>query len=231
MLLLVVLCGLSYWQWHRAELKTGIMNQFLANTQAPSLKLSELPNVGSTVDARDRAQYRYRTVNLTGHYLSQYTLFIDNKLHQHQVGYHVVTPFLDQASQSVLMVDRGFVARPNNRLDLPRFLPSEKTTTITAQLDLPTDNPWLLGANEEQTLQGDRVLQQLDLESEQKLYRPPLKDYLGLLQSEPMAGLVLPEAGAPYLTPERHRGYSLQWALLALALLVIYLVTNLEKRV
>lgn len=264
--LLLLSLSLSHWQWQRAELKTGIMAQFTHNKQAPALSMHDLPDVGSQQDtfksgaSGKSGALRYRMTNLTGHYLHQDTFFLDNKIHNHVPGFHVITPFMDSQTQKMILVDRGFIPQSNNRLDLPTIFPDSGSTSvaekipprrlrrlspllqrggvspqdgntlITVQLELPPAKTILLGANEERSLQDSRIVQTINLKNEQKLYNYPLKDYLGLLQSPSAAELVLPEAAAPYLTPERHLGYAVQWLGLGLALLVIYITANLKRR-
>ncbi len=137
-------------------------------------------------------------VHMKGHYLNEYTHFLDNQTLHGRAGYAVITPFVYEAS--VYLVNRGFVSY-ESRDQLPRVTPIIETATLTG-LVLTNNIPMLLNS------------------------RFVVKDIFHLKQG---AGLqTLMPVKSPYLSHHRHQGYALQWLLLAVAGLIILVLSSIK---
>lgn len=68
---------------------------------------------------REREQLLDRAATARGRWLPGETLFLDNKIHRSKPGYHVLTPLQLTGSESVVLVNRGWIVAPRLRSELP----------------------------------------------------------------------------------------------------------------
>jgi surfeit locus 1 family protein len=64
------------------------------------------------------AQMEKQRVSLTGVFRPEYTVFLDNKIHQHRAGYEVLTPL--RTGEEHVLVNRGWVEAGRSRDVLPQ---------------------------------------------------------------------------------------------------------------
>lgn len=105
--------ALGNWQARRAEEKRSLAARLEAARHAPALELPPRPVAAP--------EYVQRRVAARGTFLPEYTVLLDNKIHDGRLGYEVVTPLrLGQSGLNVL-VDRGWVAAGARRDQLPQI--------------------------------------------------------------------------------------------------------------
>jgi len=68
---------------------------------------------------REREALLDRAATVRGRWRTEKTLFLDNKIHRSRPGYHVLTPLQLSGSEVVVLVNRGWVAAPRLRSELP----------------------------------------------------------------------------------------------------------------
>lgn len=161
-------------------------------------------------------------VHMNGHYLNEFTLYLDNQTANGQVGYAVITPF--QYEQTIYLVNRGFVAY-QNREQLP------KVSSIMGQVQLEgvlRDNlkPLLLNTALQDPI--EQRVQFIDALALSKRIGQPLKNKVFMLQKGEGALTILPPVKA-YLSEHKHLAYALQWFLLSIAGLVILTLSSIRK--
>jgi surfeit locus 1 family protein len=217
--LIVVLVSLGRWQLYKAAEKRVLFDSFAAGTQAIrpiDLKTPKVP--------------RYSSVEAEGHYDDTRQILIDNMVNAERAGYFVITPFALQGGGWVL-VNRGWVPLGSSRAERPLIpvaadvrhlhgradnLPSPGIQMGTAAALAP---PFPVVANFPTHAQVAQLLKESSW--------TPAADLVLLDPQEP-DGYVRNWA-APGFPPIRHVGYAVQWFALALALLVIYIVTNFRR--
>ena len=96
---------LGQWQIGRAEYKEGLQ------MRQDDLGRESVVQIGAAVLPVD--DVLLRKVEVRGVYVSKHTVYIDNRIFQHQPGYHVVTPLRIADSQRHVLVNRGWM--PANR--------------------------------------------------------------------------------------------------------------------
>ena len=218
--LLAVLLSLGRWQLHRADEKRVLYDSFAAGTDATR-----------SIDRASIPLPRYQHVAAKGHYDAGRQILIDNMFNAEQVGYYVITPFALDGGGYVL-VNRGWVPLGASRADLPHVAVDEGVREIHGRADNMPSPGIHLGAS-------------LPLRPPFPVVAAfPTRGEIAALIKEATwtqaADLVLLDAGepdgyvrkwsAPGFPPLRHVGYAVQWFGLALALFVIYLVTNLKRQ-
>jgi surfeit locus 1 family protein len=211
LLLLAMLLSLGRWQLNRAAQKRALFDAFAAGSD------QTLP-----VEA---AVNRYQHVEAHGRYDPEHQVLIDNMISASgRAGYYVVTPFELDGGQW-LLVNRGWIP-VGDRARLPAIPVAASPRQIRGRIDrlpqpgihmgqaqpLPIRASFPARADVEAALGGRRWLGNVEVV---------------LLDGDQPDGY-LREWAAPGFPPLRHIAYAVQWFGLALALFVIYIVTNLK---
>lgn len=199
---------LSFWQWQR---------------HLEKLQLNKAPEL----------------ITITGHWQSTLQLLLDNRVRQGILGYEVLSIFQTLDGQE-LLINRGWLPAHTERQSLPQL---PKLTTTQVSLDiyhaalssrLPEPNVETFNTSNTHTkllrIQAvhPSLAQMSDLTFIANTSSLSLTDetnastsanYLKLHQGE---GKLITDHWQPnWLTPERHKGYALQWFVLAIVLLIL----------
>lgn len=103
----VVIAGrLAFWQLDRASQKLSMQASLEARAAEPVLDAPGLARRAGDVPAQV-----YRRARVTGQWLGEDTLFLDNRQMDAKVGFYVVTPLRLAGSTDVVLVQRGWVPR------------------------------------------------------------------------------------------------------------------------
>ena len=199
MLLTVGVC-LGLWQWERAEDKRLAIA--IREAATALVQPTEQPAPGAQI-------------TLSGEYLSEHTLFLDNRILEGRVGVAVLTPLRDSKGQ-LWLIQRGFLATGVDRKPPHAATPSGRVELTGEWQDVQGGGP-LYGANRE----GVR-LQQLSLEP----WHASLGafNFAGWVHANQGDGVFTPWWKANVMPPSRHIGYAVQWWGLALTALMTMLI-------
>ena len=96
---------LGVWQLDRARQKIGLQTQIDQHAAQPPLPAAQLAR-----DAAGAAAQHYRHIALTGRWLAQHTVYLDNRQMDGRPGFFVLTPLLLAPGDAVL-VQRGWIPR------------------------------------------------------------------------------------------------------------------------
>jgi len=219
-ILLPILMGLGVWQLNRAELKRGLLAQY--ENRIHSAPLHNLQQA--------KRQQRYYPVQLTGKFDNQHTILLDNKMHQHRVGYQVLTPFVMGKSQRVVLVNRGWIPIGQSRRQLPAIKPVLGEVTVAGLLDFPPAKYFSLSAQLSASQTWPWRVQHLDL---QKIaQRLPYNLIPSIILLSPQSAYGFTREWKPItVKPEKHTAYAVQWFALALTLMIIFIGVNLRRKV
>lgn len=212
MCLSIALClALGAWQWQRAGEKESLLADRAAQRAGP-----ELAALGNLTMVR-----AYQALRLRGQFLNGQSVLLDNRTRAGRAGMEVITPFRDQASGRVVLVNRGWIAFAGDRRRLPVPVPVEGELEIAAEV-YGSPRP-LLGSLPEALAAAGEVIPvvpyvQADIMG--RHFGLDLEPVVLRLREGSAGALRLdwPEQG---ISPARHRGYALQWFSLAAAFLVL----------
>ena len=211
--MLALFVSLGQWQGRRAEEKR-VLQATLEARQVES-------PVVLTGAVRDAEPLLFRRVRVRGEYLGEKQLFIDNRIHEGQAGFEVVTPLRISGAPDSVLVDRGWIAR--DAAIYPRHpavaVPAGEVEVAGLAIQPPRRVLELSG----DTVEGD-TWQNLHVDRIAKATGLALLP-LVVLADPPGAGL----AGAherPDTGMEKHLEYRLTWYALAVTTLVLWLVLN-----
>ncbi|WP_040409533.1 SURF1 family protein [Arhodomonas aquaeolei] len=212
--LLPLLIALGFWQIDRAHQKEALIADRESAAAAPALQLNAgLPRPEAGL---------HRLARATGRYDSEHQFLLDNQTRDGVPGYRIITPLRLEGSDAAVLVDRGWVAAPPRRSQLPDVTVDATTRTVHGRLG---DGP-SVGLRLGDAYHGDgswpRRIQYLDFDALVPSLPYTVPPYL--LRTGAAAKKARPETMR--FGPRRHYGYAVQWFALATALLVIYIGVN-----
>jgi surfeit locus 1 family protein len=217
--LIAMLVSLGCWQLRRAGEKQVLYDSFAAGNDAVR-----------RVDGQTAKMPRYQHVEAEGHYDGSRQIFIDNMFNAERAGYFVITPFALQGGGWIL-VNRGWVPFGRTRAERPTITVADDARRIRGRADnlpspgihmghpLPPTPPYPVVANFPTHAQIAQLLGESSWTSAADVV---------LLDADERDGYAR-NWSAPGFPPMRHIGYAVQWFGLALALAVIYVVTNFRR--
>lgn len=122
----LVTARLGLWQLDRARQKEAIQASVEARVLMPELQLAALAN-----DPADAAVQHHRVARVSGHWMPEHTVFLDNRPMNGRPGFYVLTPLrLDDGS--AILVQRGW--QPRDRHDPRRTQPVPSPTDTMVQV-------------------------------------------------------------------------------------------------
>ncbi len=211
--------SLGFWQLSRAHEKQILQQQFVTRLQAPAIPIEQLPQDSAAM---------YQPVSVIGHYDNQHNFLLDNKIHHHQMGYEVLTPFIQQGTQQRILVNRGWIPAPPERKILPP-IPEASSHTLVGYIYQSPGKPFTLGSIADASNQWPLRLQALDISTIQQRLKVPLFPQLVLLSPTAADGFVR-EWKPINMPPSKHVSYAVQWFSFAAIIIIIYISLNLKRR-
>ena len=212
--------SLGRWQLSRATQKQTLQERIDAQATLPAL---DGPALLRLVDPRSAL---HRKVTLRGHWMTRHTVYLDNRSMSAKVGLYLLTPLQLEGSASVLMVQRGWVAR--NFLDRNR-VPTLPTPggliDIEGRIAPSPAKLYELGE-----AQNGPIRQNLDLTD--------FRDQSGLgllpvsvLQTGPTGDGLLRDWPLTASGVDKHYGYAFQWFGLSALITFLYVWFQIVRRV
>ena len=208
--------ALGMWQLHRAEEKRLILaRKATFEHQAPRV----WQGGGMPPEA-------FEYVQVQGRFMP-HVLFLDNQMHAHQVGYHVLSPF-EIGTDRVVLIDRGWVPAGVTRSELPDIITPTEQLTLLGRAYYSLGKPWLLGPGIEIKQADHAVIESLDLQLMEQFLHKSIYPFIIRLDNKSPAGYVRswPAVSMP---PVRHLGYAFQWFAFALVIFIIFIALNIRK--
>jgi surfeit locus 1 family protein len=220
--LLPLLLVLGVWQLNRAEEKREILKlQAQRQTAEPLLLSATLTENTETL--------LYKPIRAIGHYDSDHQYLLDNQVNKGRAGYFVLTPFLLKNENLAVLVNRGWLPLGKSRSDLPDVNIDASEIELTGRINhFPKLGLTLAGA-EIPNKSWPAVVQVVDAKELAKHLGYPLFDFQIELDKAAANGYLREWQHTPYMTPEKHIGYAVQWFLLAITLTVLFIKYGLKK--
>ncbi|WP_455218026.1 SURF1 family protein [Kaarinaea lacus] len=221
LLLLPILIKLGFWQLDRAEEKRIMLAEFNQALQMPAVNLNNLDNMQQLKP--------YQKVNVKGRYDTEHQFLLDNKVHNGKVGYQVLTPLrLEGRTQSIL-INRGWIPLGKNRNEVPQYTTPEQPVAVNGQVKFKLAETLQIVESSGSDDKWPAVVQWIDVEKFSAKLGYPLSPLVVLMDKQDSTGFVR-DWFIKKVEPEKSTGYAVQWFSLALALVIIYLVTNTRNR-
>jgi cytochrome oxidase assembly protein ShyY1 len=209
---LILFVYLGIWQLDREDEKLALMQAVESRVNQIPLSTGALLALGEQVDGLP--------VRINGHYTQRQPLLKDNVVLAGRVGFEVLALFIDESTNRTFLVNRGFVPMGKTR-DIPPLIPPTPfdRLTLTAHIYVSTavDRQYAAG----ELIDGQQIVQSADPRVLQASLGSPVYPYLLRLdESTPTA---LPRYWpVTSMSPEKHRGYAVQWFLMAIAVVIAF---------
>lgn len=219
---LAAFLGLSRWQWGRAQEKERLLAAYAAAEHAGLRQFAALPDSLSAEE--------FPRVAVRGRFVAGRGYWLDQQIHESRVGRRAIAVFEPLGSPRRLLVDYGWVAAPVGQaapawpaLPLTEvelhgiYAPAPGGGLRVGGDALPRQNGW-----PKLTLFVDTAAIAQDLGA-------AVAPRLLLLDADPASGFVRHWTPA-VMSPQKHRGYALQWFSFAVAAVVIFVALHWRKK-
>lgn len=209
-LMLPVLLSLGFWQLERAAEKQRLLD---AAEQRRGL---------SPVDVSSLEEYpNYRPVFAEGRFDSQRYWLLDNRIRQGRFGYEIIA-LLKLTDGRHLLVERGWIAADPSRQTLPKVDFPEGIQRVEGELYRSLETPYSLGEIDQR--EWPRRRQWFDYDRAAEDVDSLLPTILRLSEHSP--GALRTDRLLINVSPQKHRGYAVQWFAMAAVLGVIFIIRN-----
>ncbi|MBA2709291.1 MAG: SURF1 family protein [Tatlockia sp.] len=214
---LAFFCHLGFWQLERAQEKIEML----------SAQASQAKQASKRWQSEDPLPKQYQSIRVSGDYLDQHLLF-DNQHYQHQLGYHVLTPF-QMANGSLILIDRGWVSADQRRQVLPK-ISTPMNSTLDGTVYYPSEKNWVLGPNLEKKGAKLTIVERIDTKLVGQFLHKSVYPFIIRLNKESGQEYVR-EWPVVAMSPDRHYGYAFQWFAIASVILILFVALNLKKKI
>lgn len=217
--LFVILLRLGAWQLERAEEKELIQLHSQQYKKQGYLVINDVTMIENIPE--------YQKLEMTGHFLKDKIMFLDNKPYNGVHGYHVITPFKITSTGNIILVNRGWVPMRVHREQLPEIETTDKQVTIKGTMKIPSAF-FTLGENINQNNQWPWRIQWLQIENIQEQLGMDVLPFI-LLQDKDGKSALIRDWKIIVSPAEKNISYAVQWFGLASALLIIFIIVNTKK--
>ncbi|KTC66569.1 Uncharacterized conserved protein (plasmid) [Legionella adelaidensis] len=208
--------SLGFWQLKRAEEKRDTL-----------MKYNSLSSQSSLVRVdKGRLPENFQPIQLKGVYLP-FVLYLDNQFYHHNIGYDVLTPFLLQDG-NIVLIDRGWIQALSTRDTLPKIQTPSDLLTVRGYVYYPPRKSWFLGQLFERKNSSLAVIEYIDPKLISQFLHKSAYPFIIRLNQNDAHGFVR-EWPITNFSPERHIGYAIQWFGFALVTILLFLALNLKK--
>lgn len=224
--LLFLLLRLGFWQLDRAEEKQQVLSHFQAMAKMPPLEL--MPHSDTK-----QVEIHNRKVQLRGHFIANRSFLHDNQVYKGKVGYHVITPFIEDETGLIVLVNRGWVVMPQLRRDLlPNTQVSAEMVTIRGTIYRPRDEAISFDVQGAIGSGWPKVVQTIKPAELSGVLGKELLPYWVLMdEQDDRFGAYKREWRLIASPPEKSLSYAMQWFTMAGVLVLLYIALNIKRQV
>jgi surfeit locus 1 family protein len=203
---------LGFWQLGRAAQKEAL--QSAMEQQASKLPLAQ----HVFLNGYDANAVLHQRVLLSGSWVPQSTVYLDNRQMNGKVGFFVLTPLRLQGSDTVILVQRGWAPRNfESREKIPGVETPAGLVQIEGHIALAPSKLYEPGPSTQQLIR-----QNLDIEAFRIESGLPLLDVTVRQTGLPSDGLRR-DWPAVNFGIDKHYGYAFQWFGLSALVIILYL--------
>ena len=226
-LLIPLFIAAGNWQWNKAALKAERQQQLDSRGAQSTLVIP--------ATLADPETLNYRRVVAQGHYEPQFQILIDNRTHNGQAGYHVITPLRVEGSDIRLLVNRGWIPAIGDRQQTPSIETPAGIVRLRGTTIIPPARFFSLGSGNESASPGwQSIWQNLDLERYGKAVDFQVQPVVLQLDPQMSAGDASGGFVREWRRPDERRfvnvGYALQWWAFAATTFALWLVLSFRRK-
>ena len=220
LVLLPLLLKLGFWQLDRAQYKHQRQTQFETRQNATPLNITQ-------INQNNVEELEYYPLALKGHYDNRHQFLLDNRIQNHRVGYDVLTPFILENSDKVVLINRGWIPS-TGRQKLPVLPAVEGQQKLVGLVYMPSKKAFTLSNRRSET-KWPLLIQTINLKTIKSHYNKPIYPFVVLLSSDNKHGFIR-KWRVVSLKASKHTAYAIQWFAFAATLIIIFIVSNTRKQ-
>jgi surfeit locus 1 family protein len=216
--------ALGLWQLDRAGQKERLLASFRA---APQSAPAEFASGRDTADLQ-----HYPHVRIVGRFVAGRSYLLDEQVQDGRPGVHAIGVFAGVGEDSLLLVDRGWVAWGHASGTTPQLpdLPAGEVTLTGIYAPFPGGGLRVGGNALAAQTAWPKLTLYLDQAPLSADLGKPLLPRMLLLDPAPDSGFV--RAWTPnVMPPERHRAYAVQWFAFVIVTLAIFIMKHWRRAV
>ena len=215
---MAVTASLGVWQLNRAAQKQAIAQALADRLAQPELSGQTL------LGPFDALALQHRRVSLSGHWLSQHSVWLDNRQMNGRPGLYLLTPLQLAGSEQAVLVQRGWVPRHfEDRTRVPAMSDEAGEVTLQGRIALSPSKLYELGQG-----QGGLIRQNIDLAAFSAEIKVPLVG-VTVLQTG-AADALQRDWPAINAGVDKHHGYAFQWFGLCALIAILYVWFQIVRR-
>ena len=218
LLMFAVLLALVAWQLSRSHEKQALLESYAQAPEKAPVHLQEL--------ARDWQPFKFRRIELSGKYIDQYQILIENQLNVNRYGYIVLTPLHVSGSGEVVLVNRGWVERKGDQL--PDISVPEQQRLVVGLVGSPPGVGIKLGTLDDSAPGWPKRIPYIDIDWLALQMGAPVAPWVILLGANEDEGYGRNWQPSLHMGPEKHKGYAFQWFALAMVLIFLFVAGSLK---
>jgi surfeit locus 1 family protein len=218
---LVVGLGISLgrWQSQRADYKAGIESAITTQSAAAPLAL------GGTGTARQPEEFR--RVTMTGSFVPEWSVYLDNRPYNGAPGFYVVTPFRLEGQSEHILVARGWAPRHvEDRERLPSFDTPIGKTTVSGIVR--SSLPRVMQLGEAQPVRPGAIVQNVEIPGFMQASGLNVRPFF-VQQTSGTGDTLVRDWPKPSSGIDKHHGYAFQWYGLSLMAVIFFIVTGIRR--
>jgi surfeit locus 1 family protein len=209
--------ALGFWQLGRADYKRALQTRIADFARQPPVNISQ-------------HEFRLedillRRVEVRGRFEPHHAVFLDNRVHAHQAGFHVIMPLRMAGDSKYVLVNRGWIAAGRERTRVPEVKTPEGEVVVRGLAVAPTERFIELSSK---VAEGN-IWQNLVIERYRQATKLDVQPFI-LQQDEPADDGLVRDWPAVDLKRNMHLAYAVQWFALAAMILIYYVVINVRRR-
>ena len=211
---------LGMWQHNKADQKMALQAQYDASS---SHQAEAIPN-----DLSNPEELRYKQIEVTGEYVKQYQILLDNQVEGETAGYHVITPLKIAGKDALVLIDRGWIVASDNHTDLPEIEVPTGLQKILGQIWVPSKKFYTLSPQQTTNGRWQTLWQNMDMPAYAKAVPMQVLPLVIRMAPENQGGFV-----RNWIRPDdriaTHLGYAYQWFGFAFTAFAIYVFVGFRR--
>jgi len=221
--------ALGNWQLRRAGEKQARIDLLEARRQLPAYDLNGGVAAGAVAPGAPPGALAWRMVRASGAYLGRDQLLIDNRVHDHIAGYHVVAPLQLDGRREIVLINRGWLAAGADRARIAAPPLPRGAVTVQGIAAIPTRAGIQLGDPAYPVpATADVLWPELDLSRFGAATGLPVLPVV-VEQTDAAADALVRDWPPPPDDVPMHRAYALQWYTFGGIALALYAGLNLKR--
>lgn len=216
---------LGFWQLDRADQKKIINMAFVDRQSQPPIPLND-ETIQMPIE-----NIIWHHVTISGEFLNDKNIILDNQVVQEKVGFLIYTPFKILDSNRTILVNRGWYPLSNSRNDVPNIPPIKGAQAIEGEINqMPSSGISLGKVVTEKLDESSFRLQKMDYEVLCSLLGKDLMRYVVKLKKPIFDKTYILDSGIPVPDSDKNYGYAFQWFAMAFTLFIIFIRLGLKKK-